>query len=206
MAFDIHAEIRALKAANAADRAKAELLDKLFDSGRPLEAIEAFLDAFPGDICNISWYLPSAERLFKAELVTAYQPRHLKKLCEMLLERGYGFAMRRAAEIVTDSRIPANRRALFWHVIRSAEYMGDGLPGGAFAKGVFADNAAARRCWSRYGEDPDEKAFVGNTSVENRDKKIAAAMCAAAQNDSVSIMEIERTLRGGTAGVSAVRF
>lgn len=113
MTFDVATEIMKLKAKDADNLAKAEVLDQLLVQNRPFDEFKQFIDAFPKDAIHIFEKLVFMDRLFSAEMMTAYENRHLVAIYEMLSGQSYYCAMRSAAQIVMEPRIPAERRALF---------------------------------------------------------------------------------------------
>ena len=101
-----------------------------------------------------------------------------------------------------EPRIPAARRALFWHIIKSAYYPYSGLPGWFYTRRIFADNPSARECWYRYAADARGREFIKNTSGNFSDKKVSPSLAVAVQADSVPILEMNRTLAGCGIGLS----
>lgn len=202
MPFDVTAEIEKLKANNADNLAKAEVLDQLLVQNRPFDEFKQFVDAFPRDTIHIFEKLVFMDRLFSAEMMTAYENRHLAAIYEMLSGQNYYLALRGAAQIVMEPRIPAARRALFWHIIRSARYPYCGLPGWFYTRRIFADNPSARECWYRYAADALGREFIKNTSGNFSDKRVSPSLAVAVQADSVPILEMNRTLAGRGIGLS----
>ena len=202
MPFDVTAEIEKLKAEDADNLAKAEVLDRLLILNRPFDEFKQFVDAFPKDAIHIFEKLVFMDRLFSAEMMTAYENRHLVAIYEMLSGQSYYCAMRSAAQIVMEPRIPAEHRALFWHIIKSARYPYCGLPGWFFTRRIFVDNPAARKCWHRYSKDTCGREFIKKTSNDIRDKRSIGAMADAVLRDSVPILEVKRTLAGRSIGFS----
>ena len=71
MPFDVTAEIEKLKAKDAGDLAKAEVLDRLLILNRPFDEFKQFVDAFPKEANLIFNKLVFVDRLFTAEMMTA---------------------------------------------------------------------------------------------------------------------------------------
>ena len=207
MTLDVIAEIEKLKAEYADNFAKAEVLDKLIVSGRPFGEFKLFYDAFPQDWRHVFRKSVFLDRLFTAEAISAYDFPQLMVIHEMMSsELHYLHAMRYAAQIVMEPRIPAERRALFWHVIRAGHYPYSGAPVWMLGRSVFMDNPSIRESLLNRTVVTPELEFIKNTSDNTRVRKITGAMGDAIQKDSVPILEMNRTLEGRSIGISLLIY
>ncbi len=204
MQFDIEAEIEKVEYAD--NFVRAEVLDRLLVLNRPFDEFKLFFDTFSEHMPHVFEKLVFIDRLFEAEMMEAYENKHLTAVYEMLSGQNYFFAMRCAAKIMMERRIPVERRALFWHIMKSAYYRYSGLPGQFFARRIFADNEHARRCCRHYAGDTPEGKFINNTEDEFRRLKLPPGILDAVRSDSVSVFEMTRHLAGTSLRVSLMLF
>ena len=182
--------------------AKTHELDVLFCTHASISQIQEFFSRNQDDLVDIFSKMICWSYLLSPDLIAAMESPGVRMICIFLDKKGrmgYADKMYICAAVIMSEWIAAEKRAMFWHVLKNATNPG-------FYDNLLPEIECARKTFLYHIVPGEKNDFMQRTTIGTKHFEGTEGLLEGIHKDSISVFELNRQVSGQNITLTLLHY